>query len=63
MKIINVAGARPNFPKIAPIMRAMEGKAQAMMEQIMDYQFNKGQVPQKWDGKAAERIVRVLKEE
>ena len=26
MKIINVVGARPNFMKIAPLIRAMEGK-------------------------------------
>jgi UDP-N-acetylglucosamine 2-epimerase (non-hydrolysing) len=28
MKIVNVAGARPNFMKIAPIMAAMKGNPQ-----------------------------------
>jgi hypothetical protein len=45
MKYILVAGACPNFMKVAPIMQAPP---------------RKNTLPEKWDGNAAERIVEVV---
>ena len=49
MKILNVVGARPNFMKIAPIVEQMKKTADLKR-------------PEYWDGHAAGRIVRVIRE-
>ena len=53
-KLILVAGARPNFMKIAPIIRSLK------LEEILKGNGKKGKVPDLWDGKAAGRIVSIL---
>ena len=75
MKILHVVGARPNFIKVAPIMREM-AKYPQEFEQLLvhtgqHYDDNMSKVffehlelPQPdtylWEGHAAERIVAVL---
>lgn len=100
MTITLIAGARPNFMKIAPIIEAIE-KAAAdgknisyrlvhtgqhydknmsgsflfgtrrrrgtnpaniapALKKLMAGEWKKGGIPEKWDGKAAERIVEKL---
>jgi UDP-N-acetylglucosamine 2-epimerase len=62
MKVINVVGARPNFMKMAPIIEAMNrypDKIEHLLVhtgQHYDARMSK-EIPEKWDGRAAERIV------
>jgi hypothetical protein len=50
IKVICVAGARPNFMKIAPIMRALRSRP------LFD-SFRTPPVSTLWDGRSAERVA------
>jgi UDP-N-acetylglucosamine 2-epimerase (non-hydrolysing) len=65
MKIVLVAGARPNFMKIAPLMAAIRqhpGLEPLLVHtgQHYDEKMRELKVPPLWDGRAAERIVGIL---
>lgn len=56
MKIISVVGTRPNFIKIAPLVRATD-------KYNSQFSINNNQSPKSpdlWNGKAVERIIEVL---
>jgi len=57
-----VAGARPNFMKIAPIIRTLNSR-KGILEAFKKFEQGlqkEGKIPELWDGKASERIVDVL---
>ena len=70
MKIINVVGTRPNFMKIAPIIREMNKSDK--IEHILVHTgqhydtkmsqnfFDELEIPKYWDGKTAERFIAFL---
>ena len=74
MLIDLIAGARPNFMKIAPIIRALEASqaagsplryrlvhtGQHYDARLMAGRWKQGAIPELGDGRAAERIVAVL---
>jgi UDP-N-acetylglucosamine 2-epimerase len=64
-------GARPNFMKIAPVIRAMKGATPplpmrphilATVDEIVRTGGKAGRVPELWDGRASQRIAAVLRE-
>ena len=57
MKIIDLVGARPNLIKIAPLMEAYKVYAN-----INAGQWPQSRTPELWDGKAAQRIVKIIAE-
>jgi UDP-N-acetylglucosamine 2-epimerase len=67
MRIINVVGARPNFVKIAPLIRAMSAEPALTpilvhTGQSLDHPPARHGLPPLWDGQAAVRIVNILRE-
>ena len=48
MHITLIAGARPNFMKIAALDKLFAG------------QWKRGAIPELWDGHTAERIIEIL---
>jgi len=53
MNITIIAGARPNFMKIAPII-------EADFKDLLSGHWKQGQTPELWNGKAAKRITDCL---
>jgi UDP-N-acetylglucosamine 2-epimerase len=75
LKLLLVAGARPNFMKIAPLVHDTErpvtlhvrsnrltglDRLAGDIHKVLSEKKSKGRVPKLWDGKAGERILREL---
>jgi len=59
MKLLIVVGARPNFMKAAPILKAIR-QFNSSLDEWAEPIAPMRQIPEKWDGKSGARIVQIL---
>lgn len=67
IRILFVAGTRPNFMKVAPLLRECEKypngeKLVRQFKRILSGRYKKSNIPAYWDGKTSERIVKKIKD-